>query len=165
MEPQQTYPFRIQCLVALMLLLSEVYGFAPLLAWAAVYECFDAAGKVVLTNRPAQLHRCHVVSGNTASALAPPEAQMLPQGSRPPTGADKPSPPPYVPLPADKPTELQGASIGASPAPNSGPSSSPPPNPPCARAFNPLNPLSAPPCVRSNQSGAQSPGAVPAPSP
>jgi hypothetical protein len=155
------------CIVSMMLFLSSVVSVgSPYLTWAAVYQCLDAAGKPVLTNRPAQLHNCHVLSEGTASALTPLEASTPSQVSPPPIRSDRPSPPPYVPfMPPDLPTDIQGASIGSLPAPNPEASSLPSPPPPCARGLNPLNPLSTPPCVRSDQSGAPPPVAAPAPSP
>jgi hypothetical protein len=166
-EPHRTHPGRLPCHVSMALLLSSlVSGYSPYPTWAEVYQCFDAAGKTVLTNRSSQLHNCHMLSEGSASALTPPQASALPQASSPPNRSGILSPPPYVPpMPPTVPTDIQGASIGSLPAPNPGPSSSPSPPAPCARGLNPLNPLSNPPCVRSDQSGMQPSGAAPTPSP
>jgi hypothetical protein len=163
--PHRTHPGRLPCHVLMAVLLSSVVsGSSPDPTWADVYQCFDDAGKTVLTNRSSQLHNCHMLSEGTASDLTPPEASTSPQVASPPIRSGISSPPPYVP-PPNLPTDIQGATIGSLPAPNLGTSSSPSPPAPCARGLNPLNPLSAPPCVRSDQPGAQPPGAAPAPSP
>jgi hypothetical protein len=146
-EPHRSHPGHMHRHISMALLISSVVGgYSPHSTWAEVYQCFDAAGETVLTNKPSQLHNCRMLSEGTASALTPPEARTSPQVSSPPI----PSPPPYVPL---------------MPPTNPGASSLPSPPAPCARGLNPLNPLSAPPCVRSDQSGAQAPGAAPTPSP
>ena len=49
-------PRSIYGMVSLALLLGSVVNLeSPHLTWAAVYECVDAGGKPVLTNKPAQL--------------------------------------------------------------------------------------------------------------
>ena len=156
--PHPIHPGRVHHHVSMALILSSVVsGNSPYPTWAEVYQCFDATGKTVLTNRSLQLHNCHVLSEGTASALTPREASTSPQVS---------SPPQYVPfMPPNLPTDVQGALIGSLPAPNLGASSSSSPPAPCARGLNPLNPLSTPPCFRSDQPRAQPPGGAPAPSP
>ena len=165
-EPRRTYPGCVHCLVWMVLLLCSVVTVdSPDPTWAAVYECLDAAGKTVLTNRPSQLHNCHVLSEETASDPTPPAAGTTPQVSAPPISSDMPSAPPYAPpMPPNRPADTQGSSIGSSPVPNPGASPSPSPPQPCSRGLNPFNPLSAPPCVRSDQSGTNPAGAAPAPS-
>jgi hypothetical protein len=162
-EHHPTHPGCIHCIVSMVLFLSSVVSVAsPRLTWAAVYECLDAAGKPMLTNRPAELHNCHMLSDKPAPDVTPPDVRTPTQVSPPP------SPPSYVPndppMPGNLPTD-QGASPGLLPVPNSGAQSSPSMPPPCARGLNPLNPLNTPPCVQSDQSGAQPPEAAPAPSP
>jgi hypothetical protein len=166
-KPHRPHPGRLLCHVSMAILLcSVVCGYSLYPTWAAVYQCVDAAGITVLTDRPARLHNCHMLSEGTTSALTPPQASALPQASSPPNRSGIPSSLPYVPLMAPTvPTDIQGTSIGSLPAPNPRPSSSPSPPAPCARGLNPLNPLSAPPCVRSDQSGAQPSAAAPTPSP
>jgi len=159
-EHHRTHSGCIYCSVSMVLFLTSVVSVvSPHLTWAAVYECLDAAGKPLLTNRPAELHHCHMLSEVTVPHLTPPDVSTPPQVSPPP------SPPSYVPndppMPWNPPTD--GASTGTLPAPYPGAQSSP--SPPCARGLNPLNPLSTPPCVEYDQLGAQPPGAVPAPSP
>lgn len=165
-EPGGTHPGCVHCLASLVLLLSSVASVdSPSPTWAAIYQCLDVAGKPVLTDRPSQLHNCHVLSEATASAPTPRALSTTPQVSTPPISSDIPPAPLYAPpLPPNRPADTPGASIGSLPAPNPGASSSPSPPQPCARGLNPLNPLSAPPCVRSDQSGAKPPEAEPAPS-
>jgi hypothetical protein len=161
-EHHRTHPGCIHCSVSMVLLLSSALSMvSPWLTWAAVYECLDAAGKPLLTNRPAELHHCHMLSEATTPHLTPHDVSTPPQVSPPP------SPPSYVPIdpPMSWNPPTDGASIGSLPAPYPGAQSSPSPSPPCARGLNPLNPLSTPPCVESDQSGAQPPGAASAPSP
>lgn len=144
--PRRPPPSCVPCLISTMLLWSSVVSVeSPSLAWAAVYECRDATGKTVLTDRPRSLHNCEMRSKGTASALTPP------------ISSDRPSPPPNSPLPPTLPPEYQETSIDSLSAPNPRASSSPSTSAPCARGFNPLNPLSAPPCVQSDQPGAQPP--------
>ena len=145
-EHHRTHPGCIHGMVSLVLLLiSVVSGASPHLTWAAVYECLDAGGKPLLTNQPAELHNCRMLSEGTDSKQKPeqepPEVSTPPQVSLPPSIHDRPFPPSHVP--------------------------SIPPNlpPPCAPGLNILSPLSTPPCVRSDQSGAQPPEAAPTPSP
>jgi hypothetical protein len=141
-EYHRTNPGCVCCMVSLVLLLSSMISVeSTCRTWAAVYECVDAGGKPVLTNKPAQLHTCRMLNEGTDSELTPSEASTPPQELSPPIRADRPTRPSHVPpMPSNLPT-------------------------PCPPGLNPLNPLSAPPCVRSNQSGAQPPQPDPAPSP
>jgi len=112
---------RMYCSVLSVVLLSSLLCPEPTsLIWAAVYECVDAGGKPLLTNKPAQLHNCHMLSENPIPELAPAEASTSPQESPSPRNADAPEVP-YM-------------------------HSNPPT--PCARGVNPLNPLSNPPCTQ-----------------
>jgi len=161
-EHHRTHSGCMHCSVLMVLFLTSVVSVvSPHLTWAAVYKCLDAAGKPLLTNRPAALHHCHMLSEATTPHLTSPDVSTPQQVSPPP------SPPSYVPndppMPWNPPTD--GASTGSLPAPYPGAQSSPFPSPPCARGLNPLNPLSTPPCVESDQLGAQPPGAASAPSP
>jgi hypothetical protein len=152
--PRRSHSSCVPCLVAMVLLWGSVASVeSPSVAVAAVYECRDATGRTVLTNRPRSLHHCEMRIQGTASVLPPP------------MNSDRPSPPSYTPLPPTLYPEDQWTSIDPLSAPNPVAPSSPSPSAPCARGFNPLNPLSAPPCVRSDQSGAQRPVAPPTPSP
>lgn len=141
-EHHRTHPGCIHCMVSLVLLLSSVVSVAsPHLTRAAVYECLDVGGKPLLTNQPAQLHNCRMLSEGTDSEQKPSEVSTPPQVSPPPIISDGPYTPSHVPsIPPNLPT-------------------------PCARGVNPLNLLSTPPCVRSDQSGAQPPEVAPPPSP
>ena len=153
-KPRRPPPNCVPCLVSTVLLWGSVASVAsPSLAVADVYECRDATGKTVLTNRPRNLHHCEMRIQGTTSALTPP------------MNSDRPSPPSYTPLPPTLPPENQWTSIDPLSLPNPRAPSSPSPPTPCARGVNPLNPLSTPPCVRSDQSGAQPPEAPPTPSP
>lgn len=138
----RSHPGCMHCMMSLVLILSNVVIVAPpRLTWAAVYECVDAGGKPLLTNKPVQLHNCRVLSEGTDSEVTPPEASTSPQVSPPPIRPDKPSPPSHVPpMPSNLPT-------------------------PCPPGLNPLNPLSTPPCVRSDEPGAQPPQPAQTPSP
>jgi Domain of unknown function (DUF4124) len=137
-----THPGCIPCVVSLVLLLSSVVGVAfPHLTWAAVYECVDAGGKPLLTNQPAQFHNCRMLSEGTDSEQKPAEVSTPAPVSPPPIIPDGPYPPSHVP---SMPPKLQA---------------------PCAPGLNPLNPLSTPPCVRSDQSGVPPPEVAPLPSP
>ena len=166
-EHHRTRPGSIHCLASMMLMLNSVVSLAsPYPTWAAVYQCRDAAGKNVLTNRPSQLNNCHVLIEETASTPTPAAAITTPQILPPPMNSDiPPTPPTAPPLPPNRQVDTQGSSSGSLPPANPGASSSRSPVQPCSRGLNPINPLSAPPCTRSDQSGTNSPGAAPAPSP
>jgi len=139
-------PGHIHCIVSTVLLLSSLASVeSPSLTWGAVYECLDVTGKPLLTNRPIHLHNCHM--------LTPSEASTSPQVSPLPISSDSPSLPSYVPaVPLNMPTDhvASGGSLSAS---NSGDQTLS--SPPCAHRLNPLNPLSTPPCVRSDHSSVQ----------
>lgn len=139
--PRRPPPSYVPWLVSTVLLWGNVISVEPLsLAWAAVYECRDATGKTVLTDRPRSSHNCKMRSKGTPSALTSP------------ISSDR-----SFPLPPAMPPEYQETSIDTLSTPNPRASSLPSPSTPCARGFNPLNPLSAPPCVQSDQPGAQPP--------
>jgi len=91
--PHSAHPC-MPCIVSVVLLLSSiVYMESPPLTWAAVYECVDAGGKPLLTNRPARLHDCRILSDETVPNVKPSEISPLPE----------PSPPSQVPLPSNLP--------------------------------------------------------------
>ena len=161
-EHRRTRPGSVHCLVSMVLMLSSVVSVAsPSPTWAAVYQCRDAAGKSVLTNKPSQLRNCNVLSGEPALASTPPAPSTMPRVSPPSFSPDIPPTSSYAPpMPPNQPVDPQGASIGSLPAPNPGASSSIPPPQPCPRGLNPFNPLNAPPCARSDQSGAKPPEAA-----
>jgi hypothetical protein len=141
-EHHRTHPGCIHCMVSsVVLLLSSVVSVAaPQPTRAAVYECLDAGGKPLLTNQPAQLHNCRMLSEGTHSEQKPSEVSTPPPVSPPPIISDDYTPSHVPSMPPNLPT-------------------------PCARGVNPLNPLSTPPCIRSDQSGAQPPEVAPPPSP
>ena len=157
--PRRPPPGTVHRIVWMVLLLSSMVSVdAPYSTWAAVYQCRDAAGKSVLTNRPSQLRNCHVFIEENALSPTLPGTSATPQVSPPPINSDIPPAPPYVsPIPPpNRPVDTQGASMSSLPAPNQGASSSLPQ--PCSRGLNPLNPLSSPPCVQRDQSGTKPPG-------
>ncbi len=83
------------CIISFVLLLSNIVDMeSPPLTWAAVYECVDAGGKSLLTNRPARLHDCRILSEEIVPNVPPSETSPLPE----------PSPPSQVPLPSNLPT-------------------------------------------------------------
>jgi len=165
-QPCRPHPGCVLFLVSMVLVLSSMTRVnSPSFAWAAVYQCLDAAGKTLLTNRPSQLNNCHVLSEETAPASTPPATITTPQVLAPPVNSDIPPAPSYTPpLPSNRQADPQGSSSGSLPALHPGMSLSPSSPQPCSRGLNPFNPLSAPPCARSDQSGTNPPGTAPAPS-
>jgi hypothetical protein len=163
-ELHLTHPGNAHRLVVMTLLLCSVVSVSsPYPTWAAVYQCLDAARKTVLTNKQSALQHCQVLREETPPTSTPPVSGTTPQVSAPPVNPDMPPAPPYVPSMPMLPPRLpytQGESIGSQPAPNPDTSSSSSPQP-CSLGLNPLNPMSGPPCVPSNQSGTQPSGAVP----
>ena len=140
--PAQPPASRVGCLISTVILLGSVVSVeSPSPALAAIYECRDATGKTVLTDRPKGLHNCEMRSKGTASTLTPSDASPTPKVLHPPIDSDEPFPPINDPLPPPLHTPQ-----------------------PCSLALNPLNPMSGPPCVPSNQSGTQPSGAPPGPS-
>ena len=128
--------------------------------WAAVYQCLNAAGKTVLSNKQSELHKCRVLSAETTPVSTPP-ASMTPQGSTPAVNSEIPPAPPVPPMTVNRPGDFQDAAIRSQPPPNPAASSSPAPLRRCAHGLNPLNPLSSQPCVGSDQSGAKPSEAAP----
>jgi len=163
---RRTYRSCVFCLVWMVLSVSSVARVnSPDSAWAAVYQCRDAAGKTVLTNRPLRLNNCRVLSEDTASASTPSVAIVTPQVSPPPMNSDVSSSSPFIPpLPPNRQSDAQGSAVGSIPAQTRGASLSPSPPQPCSRGLNPFNPLSTPPCAQPGQSGTNPPGAPLAPS-
>ena len=156
------------CLISMVLFLGSVaWMHSPYTAGAAAYQCRDAAGKTVLTNRPSHLDNCHVLAEETSSATSPPPAVTTPQVSPPSMNSDLPPAPPYAPSTLPKPQadmrgSARGSSMGSRTVPNPDGELSPSPPQPCLRGLNPLNPLSSPPCDGS--SGTNPSGAAPTPS-
>jgi hypothetical protein len=142
-ERYRISPGSLHWIVPMMLLPGSLAGLAfPQHVRPAVYECIDAAGKPILTNKPANLHKCHMISGEVA-----------------------PDPIPLVrPPPANQESNYEPSS-DSPPVPNPGASSSPSTLQPCDSEMDPASPLGAPPCIPSGQSGAQPPREVPTPSP
>ena len=133
--------------------------------WAEVYQCRDAAGKPVLTNRLEGLNHCRLLSRDANPVANPPALNQPPQGPIPPINSDVSAPPPSAPpIPTNQPTDTRGPSAGSPPAANLAAPPSTPSAQPCLRGVNPLNPLTAPPCIRSDQSEVKPPGTIPTPS-
>ena len=142
-ERDGIYPDSLRWIVPMVLLLSSlVFLTVPQRTWGAVYECMDAAGKPILTNKPANLHNCHMVS-----------REIAPDPTSPAGPASSNREPDYEPS-SDRP-----------PAPNPDASSSPPTLQPCDLGMDPGSLLGAPPCIPSGQSGVQQPKGVQTPSP
>ena len=140
--PAQPPASRVGWFISTVILWGSVVSVeSPSAALAAIYECRDATGKTVVTDRPKGLHNCEMRSKGTASARPPSDASPTPQVIHPPIDSDEPF------LPIDDPL----------PPPLHTPQ-------PCSLALNPLNPMSGPPCVPSNQSGTPPSGAPPVPS-
>ena len=159
-EPRCSQSRVVNSIVLMVILISSVMDVgSPSPTWAAVYRCHDAAGKPVLTNRPTYLYSCTLLSGGTASD------PTTPQSPTPPVDPDMPALATTPPTLPSGPTDSQAHSMGvppmSAPLPNPAPLVSPSPAQPCPRGVNPLNPLSAAPCVQAGQSGAPSPGGVP----
>jgi len=109
-------------------------------ALAGLYECTDGAGSRIFTDRPAQLQRCSPLPMNPSPSGQPsPMAAPMPYQNALPATIDPPPAPFTAPL--DHST--------AAPSPTVVPQ-------PCTPGFNPLNPLSAPPChqITPGQAGA-----------
>jgi len=140
-ERYRFYPCCMYWIVPMAIFISCAadVGF-PHRSWGAAYECLDAAGKPVLTNRPGQLHNCRMLSQEGSPNLTPSAA----------------------PTPSSQQAEGEG-SIDVPPAPNLGAPPSPSMPPPCDHLANPLNQPGISPCIPSNQSGTQPPRAVPTP--
>jgi len=131
---------------------------------AAVYECLDAAGKTVITNRQSDLHNCRLLSEGADQTVTPPAPSVTPQVSPPALSPDSPPAPPLVPpvIPPVRQPDTR-SSLPGLPPPVSAPGMSPAPAQPCSSGLNPLNPLTGPPCATLDQSGTKPSGAAPAP--
>ena len=99
-------------------------------AVGALYECTDGAGSRIFTDRPAQLQRCSPLPMNPSPSAQPsPMAAPMPYQNVLPAAIDPP------PAPFTAPLDHSIAAPGPTVVPQ-----------PCTPGFNPLNPLSAPPC-------------------
>jgi hypothetical protein len=106
------------------------------LSLAAVYECRDAVGKRVLTNRQRGLHSCRSVINEVPAS---PESKMPQQASAPEISnpaSDTPEPSTALPT------------FNA----NDGPDSTEPSHSSCRQGVNLLNPLIATPCPHPDPS-------------
>lgn len=163
-EPHRTAHGLVHRLTLTVFLLSGPVGLgSSSLTWAAVYQCLDAEGKTVLSNKQSEFHKCRVLTQETPAAATPPGASMTPQGSTPSVDSELPPTPSVPPMTLNRPAD-QDPAIRSQPPSNAGASSSPSQLRPCSHGLNPLNPLSSPPCVGSDQAGAKPPGAAPIPS-
>ena len=158
-EPHWTALLTAQSLVTVLLLSTGGAILAALSAEATVYQCLDRAGRTVLANKQSGLRDCHVFIAGTPPPATSPGAEPAPQDP-----ALSPEPemfPPFRPrpLPPDQ-VPAQDPPIPASPAYDQA-SSSPSHGPPCSPSLNPLNPLSRPPCTRSDQPGGHPPEQAP----
>ena len=154
----QIYPGGIHALsLNVFFFITAIGMWSPYPTWGAIYECRNSVGEIVLTDRPSQLLNCRVLVEGTGSDLTPPESATPLRNSLPPINPERPLEPPYTPyMPSNQSTDTQRAPAHSSPASTPADSSAPPPQP-CSQGLNPLNPLSTPPCVRSDPSGAKPP--------
>jgi hypothetical protein len=149
MESHRTGPGTGHRLVSIVLILTGVASMVwPCPIEAAVYQCLDRAGKTVLTNKQSGLHACRTFIEGTPPPSTSSEAGMTPQGSPAPFNSE--IPPAYQPEPMVPNRPAHDSSMEGWPAPHRGTPSSPPHEQPCSLGFNPLNPLSNPPCVKSD---------------
>jgi len=97
----------IHYIVSIVLLFSGLVSVeSPSLTWSAVYDCLDVRGTPLLTNRPLNLHNCHMLSEETSDQT--PSEVSPPKVSPKPNISDRLSLPSYVPpmpLPLNLPTE------------------------------------------------------------
>ncbi len=136
----------IRCVCGGLLLNSTIWISLPSSTWASVYKCIDQRGRSVLTNRKAGFQSCRVILEDAAGESKSGAGQK-PKGLSQPTDDEMtPSvtdtPPPPTVFPNEPPMPWMNA-------PSSGGSSS---SQPCAPGFNPLSPMSTPPCVQSDES-------------
>lgn len=106
---------------------------------AAVYECRDAGGKSVLTNKQVGLHSCRSIIKKGAAVPTSPASSMTPQQ------------PSATPMP-DESSHAHDPSTVFPLLPNDVPDSAPPPHSSCRQGVNPLNPLTATPCAQPDPS-------------
>src|SRR5262245_61552696 len=98
MGPCRIPPRRFFRLVSTVIILNSLVSINLLSpTWAAVYQCRDAAGKPVLTNRLEGLHHCRMLSREPNPSATPPALNLTPQGPIPPINSDVSPPPPSVP--------------------------------------------------------------------
>ncbi len=161
-EPHWTALLTTHSLVTIFLLSTGGAILAALSAEATVYQCLDRAGKTVLSNKQSGLHNCQVFIAGTPESATPPSAAPIPQD--PSSSVEPDMFPPFRPrpLPPDE-VPAYDPPIPASPGPDRAPSSPSTHAEPCSPGFNPLNPLSRPPCARADQPAGQpsAPASVP----
>lgn len=138
---------------------------------AKLYECTDAKGAKVFTDRPAQLKSCTPVKTGHLSSASPSRSSPQPPAARRPDNPQRvPRPPtvtptPRQPQPQSQPSRGQVKPPSRPQAMGERPSTlrqshatmAPPPSPDqrCVSPVNPLNPLLSSPCPPSNTPPAQ----------
>lgn len=139
-EPNRLALHRLFPVISTIILMTIMASMTRL-SVAAVYECRDAVGKSVLTNRQRGLHSCRSVikgvppSPATKITSEQPSATAIPDEA---THATEPS----TALPT----------YNANDGPESGPESAPPTHSSCRQGVNLLNPLIATPCPHPDPS-------------
>src|SRR5215471_20720042 len=100
--------FRLVSIVIILNSVTNMNLFSP--TWAEVYQCRDAAGKPVLTNRLEGLNHCRLLSREANPVATPPLLNLPPQGPIPPINSDvsffhptAPPMPPTLPIHAGLP--------------------------------------------------------------
>jgi hypothetical protein len=137
-EPNPFSRYQLVLVVSTIILLAIMASMTHL-SLAVVYECRDARGKSVLTNRQVGLHSCRSIIKEATPVPTSPAANNSPQ----------------QPLATAIPNE---SSHAADPStvfpslPNDGPDSAPPAHSSCRSEVNPLNPLIATPCAQPDPS-------------
>jgi hypothetical protein len=118
-------------------------------SFAGLFECTDATGARVFTDRPAQLRHCTPLSVNTTPTTSPvPQASApLPSQQTLPMAIDPP-PAPFLAQPNPGTQALNA------------PQTPPVTAQPCAPGYNPLNPFAAPPCQAVESPPTPSPSPV-----
>ena len=129
----------------LVLVVSTIILFAIMasmthLSLAVVYECRDARGKSVLTNRQVGLHSCRSIIKEATPVPTSPASNNSPQQ---PLATAIPNESSHAP---DDPSTVFPS------LPNDGPDSAPPAPSSCRQEVNPLNPLIATPCAQPDPS-------------
>jgi hypothetical protein len=112
----------------------------PASTFGGLFECTDASGSRVFTDRPAQLRRCMPFSVNSTPASSP-----APQAS---------AARPYqetLPMAIDPPPMPFSGQPDSAPQPIVTPEQPPTADQSCMPGYNPLNPLAAPPCFQQAQ--------------
>jgi hypothetical protein len=135
-EDLRPLEYHLVGVVSVVILLAIMAGMTHL-SMAAVYECRDAGGKSLLTNKQQGLHSCRSVVKEVPISPAMKITPEQPGATAIPNEVSHPIEP-SMPLPTYNV--------------NDGPESVPPPQPSCRQGVNLLNPLIATPCSHPDPS-------------